>query len=205
MSADRKRRCAWVDIANPAYVGYHDQEWGIPVHQDRHHFELLILEGAQAGLSWATILNKRSAYRSAYAGFDPAKVARFTKTKQRQLLADAGIVRNRLKVAASISNACCFLKICEKFGSFDKYIWKFVDGQPLQGNWRNAEEIPAETPLSRAMSKELRSYGFKFVGPIICYSYMQAAGLVNDHEIKCFRHRECAEYTKKSPNSGEKN
>ena len=184
-------------MANPAYVSYHDREWGVPVHRDRHHFELLILEGAQAGLSWATILNKRAAYRKAYAGFEPARVARFTGADRRRLLADAGIVRNRLKIEASIGNARCFLEICEKFGSFDEYIWKFVEGRPLQNNWRNFREVPAQSALSRAMARDLRQHGFRFVGPIICYSYMQAAGLVNDHESGCFRRRECGRQAKK--------
>ena len=161
------------------------------MHEDRHHFELLILEGAQAGLSWATILNKRPAYRKAYAGFDPQRVALFSSADRRRLLADAGIVRNRLKVEASIGNARCFLEICEQFGSFDKYIWRFVDGQPLQNSWRSSREVPAATALSRSMAKDLHKRGFRFVGPTICYSYMQAAGLVNDHEAGCFRHQEC--------------
>ncbi len=183
------RRCSW---ANPANVDYHDREWGVPVHADRDHFELLILEGAQAGLSWETILNKRSAYREAFAGFDPAAVASFKAADQRRLLANAGIVRNRLKIAAAIANARSFLQIAEQFSSFDSYIWRFVDGEARQNKWRSLSDLPAQTEESAAMSRDLKAHGMKFVGPTICYSYMQAAGLVNDHVVGCFRQAECA-------------
>jgi DNA-3-methyladenine glycosylase I len=175
-----KTRCGWAG-SDPLYIAYHDEEWGVPVHDDRKLFEFILLEGAQAGLSWITILRKREAYRAAFAGFDPAKVARFDARKVGRLLKDASIVRNRAKVASAIGNAAAFLKVQEEFGSFDAYIWRFVDGRPRRNVWRTLKQIPAETPESRAMSQDLRGRGFRFVGPTICYSHMQATGMVNDH------------------------
>lgn len=194
MSNKRKRevkRCPWAsDKSGPLYVKYHDEEWGVPVHDDRVHFEFIVLDGAQAGLSWSTILNKRENYRRAFAGFDPAKVAKFDKRRVERLLQDRGIVRNRLKVEAAVQNARAFLRIQKEFGSFDKYIWSFVGGKTRHNRWTRVRQIPAETPESRAMSKDLRQRGFRFVGPTICYAYMQAAGMVNDHLVDCFRHRQ---------------
>jgi len=181
-----KTRCGWAGN-DPLYVAYHDEEWGVPVHDDRRLFEFIVLEGAQAGLSWITILRKREAYRAAFAGFDPAKVARFDARKVQSLLKDASIVRNRAKVASAVGNARAFLEVQEQFGSFDGYIWRFVDGRPKRNLWKNLKQIPPETPESRAMSKDLRGRGFRFVGPTICYSHMQATGMVNDHVVDCFR------------------
>jgi DNA-3-methyladenine glycosylase I len=164
-------------------TAYHDDEWGVPTHDDRVLFELLTLEGAQAGLSWSTILNKREGYRRAFAGFDPAAVAAFGERDVARLLADPGIVRNRLKVESTIANARAILEL----GSFDRYVWGFVDGQPIVGNWSSSAEVPAETELSRALSRDLKRNGFRFVGPTVCYSFMQAAGLVDDHTVGCFR------------------
>jgi DNA-3-methyladenine glycosylase I len=169
---------------------YHDREWGVPVHSDRKHFEFLVLDGAQAGLSWRTVLYKRAAYRRAFAGFDPAKVARFDGRKVRSLLADPGIIRNRLKVAGAIQNARAFLKVREEFGRFDNYVWRFVDGATRHNSWKTGKQIPAVSAQSDAMSKDLRARGFTFVGSTICYAYMQAAGMVNDHLVSCFRHPE---------------
>jgi DNA-3-methyladenine glycosylase I len=185
-----KHRCHWAKESNPVYLAYHDNEWGVPVHDDRLLFEFLILEGAQAGLSWETILNKRTNYRKAFAGFDPKKVARFDANKQRQLLADPGIVRNRLKIAAAIQNARIFLSVQEEFGTFDKYIWQFVGGRPKVNRWNSLKQIPPKTPESDAMSKDLLARGFKFVGSTICYAFMQAVGMVNDHQMDCFRYRQ---------------
>jgi len=182
-------RCAWAN-SGPLYVEYHDKEWGVPLHDDRKLFELLILEGAQAGLSWSTILKKRENYRRAFDGFDPRIVATYGDGKVQQLLADAGIVRNRLKIAAAIQNAKAFLAIRQEFGSFDVYIWRFVGGKPKKNAWKALREIPARTPESDAMSKDLIKRGFKFVGSTICYAFMQAAGLVNDHVVDCFRYDE---------------
>lgn len=179
-----KKRCAW---ARGDQVPYHDREWGVPLHDDRALFELLILEGAQAGLSWATILRKREAYRRAFAGFDPARVARFTARDAQRLLRDPGIVRNRAKIRATIDNARAVLEVQRAHGSFARYVWTFVDGRPLQNRWRAHRQLPALTPASQAMSRELRARGFRFVGPTICYAFMQAAGLVNDHTRDCFR------------------
>jgi DNA-3-methyladenine glycosylase I len=179
-----KRRCGWA--RNELAIRYHDEEWGVPVHDDRTFFEFLILEGAQAGLSWDTILRKRENYRKAFAGFDPAKVARFDGRQQAKLLLDPGIVRNRLKVAASVENARAFLKVQEEFGSFDAYIWRFVEGKPKVNAGKT---VPATTAESDAMSKDLRKRGFRFVGSTICYAFMQATGLVNDHAVACFRYR----------------
>lgn len=184
-----KVRCKWAGEER-LMSDYHDQEWGVPVHDDRLLFEFLTLEGAQAGLSWATILKKRDNYRKAFANFDPVKVARFTKSKIEKLLKDPGIVRNRLKVESTVSNAKGFLKIQKEFGSFDAYIWEFVGSRQIRNRWKRLKDLPAETDESCAMSKDLRRRGFRFVGPTICYAFMQATGLVNDHETTCFRHQE---------------
>ena len=185
-----QKRCGWASSGGPLYREYHDREWGVPVHDDRSHYEFLVLEGAQAGLSWRTILGKRENYRKAFDGFDPAKVARFSQERIRLLLDDPGIVRNRLKIGSAVQNAKSFLAVQGEFGSFDSYIWGFVGGKPKVNRWRTLEEIPPETPEARAMSNDLVRRGFRFVGPTICYAYMQAAGLVNDHIVSCFRHRE---------------
>jgi|SRR3984957_2450092 len=177
-------RCHWA--TKPAMIEYHDQEWGRPVHDDRVLFEFLILEGAQAGLSWETILNKRENYRRAFDRFDAKKIARYDQRKVRELLGDAGIVRNRLKIASTISNAQAFLAVQKEFGSFDKYIWQFVGGKPLVNRWEKSTKIPARTEESDAMSKDLKKRGFRFVGTTICYAFMQATGLVNDHARDCF-------------------
>lgn len=183
-------RCTWAPPGKPVYLAYHDEQWGVPVHDDRVLFEMLILEGAQAGLSWETILNKRAAYRRAFDRFDPRKVAAYDARKVRALLADAGIVRNRLKIASAIDNARAFLAVQEEHGSFDRYIWTFVDGRPRQNAWKHQREIPSRTAESDAMSKDLRRRGFRFVGSTICYAYMQSCGLVNDHLTGCFRYRQ---------------
>lgn len=187
--AARVIRCAWAGL-DPLYHEYHDREWGVPVHDDRTLFEFLILEGAQAGLSWITILRKRAAYRAAFAGFDPEGVARFDDAKVAELLADPGIVRNRLKVESAVSNARAFLKVQEEFGSFDAYQWRFVDGSPIRNAWGTVKEVPASTPVSDALSRDLKKRGFRFVGSTICYAHMQAVGMVNDHTVDCFRWRE---------------
>ena len=184
-----KTRCRWA--TDELSAAYHDEEWGVPVHDDRRLFEFLILEGAQAGLSWITILKKRAAYRKAFDRFDPRKVARYESAKVAALLANEGIVRNRLKVASAIGNAQAFLAVQKEFGSFDRYIWGFVDGKPLQNRRRAADTLPARTAQSDAMSKDLARRGFKFVGSTICYAFMQAVGLVNDHDVECFRYLEC--------------
>jgi len=178
-------RCAWAQT--PLSIAYHDQEWGTPVHDDRVLFEFITLEGAQAGLSWETILRKRDAYRQAFAGFDPAKVARFTAAKVERLMANAGIVRNRLKIESTISNAKAFLAVQKEFGSFDAYVWRFVGGKPLVSRRRSIKDLPARTPESDALSKDLSKRGFRFVGSTICYAFMQAVGLVDDHVDGCFR------------------
>ena len=180
-------RCAWVSD-DPLYVAYHDREWGVPVHDDRTLFEFLILEGAQAGLSWITILKKRENYRRALDGFDVHKIARYDAAKVRALLADPGIVRNRLKIAATIQNAKSFLDVQKEFGSFDAFIWKFIGGKPIFIDWQTIADAPAKTPQSDLMSKVLAKRGFKFVGSTICYAYMQAVGMVNGHSADCFRH-----------------
>ena len=185
-------RCAWVGD-DPLYRAYHDDEWGVPVHDDNRLFEFLTLEGAQAGLSWLTILRKRSGYRDAFAGFDPEIVARFDEAKVAELLANPGIVRNRLKVASAITNARAFLAVQQEFGSFDAYQWRFVDGKPICNTWKAIGEVPASTPVSDAMSRDLKQRGFRFVGSTICYAHMQAVGMVNDHTVDCFRWREIAE------------
>ncbi len=184
---DSKSRCPWC-LGSDAYIAYHDAEWGVPLHDDRALFELLILEGAQAGLSWSTILNKRDNYRKAFDGFDARKIARYTASKVARLLADPGIVRNRFKVTAAVQNAKAFLAVQKEFGSFDSYIWRFVGGKPKQHRRRGMKQVPARTPESDAMSKDLVRRGFKFVGSTICYAYMQATGMVNDHLVGCFRH-----------------
>ncbi len=184
-------RCEWAGT-DPLYVQYHDQEWGTPLHDDEQLFELLLLEGAQAGLSWRTILYKRENYRRAFDGFDPRKVARYKARKIEKLLTDPGIVRNRLKVNAFIENARAFLAVQKEFGTFDAYIWQFVGGQPQQNTWQTLQEIPAKTPEAETMSKDLKKRGFRFVGPTICYAFMQAAGLVNDHVVECFRYDQVA-------------
>ena len=181
-------RCEWA--THPLAVRYHDDEWGVPVHDDRTLFEFLILEGAQAGLSWDTILRKRERYREVFDGFDPAAVARYDERKVELLLADPGIVRNRAKVAAAIFNARAALKVQAEFGTLDAYCWRFVDGQPVTGAWHSLADLPASTPISEAMSKDLRKRGFKFVGPTICYAFMQAIGMVNDHVVGCFRYEQ---------------
>lgn len=181
-------RCPWA--TNDLAVRYHDEEWGVPVHDDRTLFEFLILEGAQAGLSWNTILNKRENYRKAFEEFDPARVARYDGRKRQQLLRDPGIVRNRLKIAASIENAKAFLRVQEEFGSFDRYIWQFVGGRPQINARRSMRQVPARTAESDAMSKDLKRRGFNFVGSTICYAFMQAVGMVNDHLVTCFRYKE---------------
>ncbi len=182
-------RCAWAEGNGPAYMAYHDTEWGVPVHDDRIQFEFLVLEGAQAGLSWSTILNKRDGYRKAFAGFEPVKVARFTRRRIETLLQNPAIVRNRLKVESAVSNAKAFLDVQEEFGSFSDYIWGFVDGRPLQPRRRRDGDIPASSAESDALSKDLKKRGFRFVGSTIVYAHMQATGLVNDHVVDCFRHK----------------
>ena len=181
-------RCGWAKTE--IYEQYHDREWGVPVHDDRLLFEFLVLEGAQAGLSWLTILKKRENYRKAFDHFNPAKVARYGARQTRRLLADAGIMRNRLKVASAIQNARAFLKVQEEFGTFDACIWRFVEGRPVHNAWKALREVPARTVISDAMSKDLRGRGFKFVGSTICYAHMQATGMVNDHLVDCFRYAE---------------
>jgi DNA-3-methyladenine glycosylase I len=189
MRATTQPRCEWAGD-DPLMVAYHDEEWGVPSHDDRHLFEILTLEGAQAGLSWSTILRKREGYRDAFAGFDVERVARFTDRRVERLLEDPRIVRNRLKVTSTIANAACVVAVQEEFGSFDAYLWRFVDGVPLQSRHRTLRDLPAETPLARELSRDLKRRGFRFVGPTICYAFMQAVGLVNDHVIGCFRHAE---------------
>jgi DNA-3-methyladenine glycosylase I len=184
-------RCKWAEGISDAYIDYHDKEWGVPVRDDRLQFEFLVLEGAQAGLSWSTILNKRDGYRKAFAGFDPAKVARFTDGRIEKLLQDPGIVRNRLKVRSAVTNARAFLAVQEEFGSFSDYIWRFVDGKPIQNRFTRDSDIPATSPESDALSKDLKRRGFKFVGSTIVYAHMQATGLVNDHVVGCFRYEPC--------------
>ena len=186
---DGKVRCHWAPADDPVYTAYHDKEWGVPVHDDRLLFEFLILEGAQAGLSWSTILHKRDNYRKAFARFDPKKVARFGARDVARLMKDAGIVRNRLKIKSSISNAKAFLEVKKEFGSFDGYIWSFVGGKPLLNRWRTGAHVPARTEISDKMSKDLKKRGFRFVGSTICYAFMQATGMVNDHRVDCFRYR----------------
>ncbi len=183
-------RCPWGESANPLYRAYHDEEWGVPVHDDRKLFEMLVLEGAQAGLSWSTILNKRENYRAAFDNFDPRRVAAYDDAKIAALLADPGIVRNRLKIHAAVRNARAFLAVQQEFGSFDAYIWRFVGGKPIKNAWRAMQDAPTRTLESDAMSKDLRRRGFVFVGSTICYAFMQAVGMVNDHVVDCFRYNQ---------------
>jgi DNA-3-methyladenine glycosylase I len=186
------RRCGWAPLEDPAYLAYHDEEWGVPLHDDAWLFEMLTLEGAQAGLSWSTILHKREGYRRAFAGFDPAKVARFDARKIERLMLDASIVRNRLKIESTVANAHATLAVRKEFGSLDTYLWGLVGGAPLVNRWKTLADAPAETPVSREMSKDLKRRGFRFVGPTVCYAFMQATGMVNDHVTSCFRYTELA-------------
>lgn len=185
------KRCRWAEGVNDDYIDYHDTEWGVPVRDDQVQFEFLILEGAQAGLSWSTILNKRDGYRKAFSDFDPAKVARYTQKRVEKLLLDPSIVRNRLKVNSAVGNAKAFLSVQKEFGTFSDYIWGFVDGKPIQNNFRKDGDVPATSPQSDALSKDLKQRGFKFVGSTIIYAHMQATGMVNDHVVGCFRHKVC--------------
>ncbi|MEX0325511.1 MAG: DNA-3-methyladenine glycosylase I [Puniceicoccaceae bacterium] len=194
---ESKMKCDWCR-GNELYENYHDTEWGVPCFDDRVLFEFVLLEGAQAGLSWLTILRRRENYRRAFAGFDPEKVARFTSKDEQRLLGDEGIIRNRLKVASAVTNARCFLDIQEGFGSFSDYIWRFVDGQTIQNSFRSMKELPASTPLSDTISKDMKQRGFKFFGTTICYAHMQATGMVNDHILNCPRHADCAAMAMKS-------
>jgi DNA-3-methyladenine glycosylase I len=186
------RRCEWAGESDSLNLAYHDEEWGVPSHDDRHLFEMLTLEGAQAGLSWSTILHKREGYTAAFANFDPERVARFDRRKVERLLRDPGIVRNRLKVESTVNNARRVLEAQEEFGSFDAYVWRFVDGTPIAGRRRKLSDLPSETAESKAMSKELKKRGFRFIGSTVCYAFMQATGLVNDHVTTCFRYRQLA-------------
>ena len=184
-----RRRCSWAPLDDPEYLAYHDEEWGVPVHDDARLFEMLTLEGAQAGLSWSTILHKREGYRRVFAGFDATKVSRFTDAKLERLLQDPSIVRNRLKVASTVANARATLAVRDEMGSLDSYLWGLAGGTPTVNRWRGGD-IPAETPVSRSMSKDLKGRGFRFVGPTVCYAFMQATGMVNDHVTSCFRYAE---------------
>ena len=190
-------RCKWAEGVSLDYVEYHDKEWGVPVYDDPVQFEFLLLEGAQAGLSWSSILNKREGYSRAFAGFDVEKVARFTKNRVEKLLQNPGIVRNRLKVESAVTNAQAFIAVQEEFGSFSKYIWRFVDGKPIQNRFEKDSDVPATSPESDALSKDLKKRDFRFVGSTIVYAHMQATGLVNDHVTGCFRHRPCARFAKR--------
>lgn len=187
----QKVRCAWVPKGDELYQDYHDQEWGVPVYDKKVLFEFLLLEGAQAGLSWSTVLNKRAHYRRVYADFNPEKIARFSDKKIEKLLQDPGIIRNRLKVNSAVKNAQAFLALEEQGGDFAASLWTFVDGEPIQNTWSSLKQVPAKTALSDKMAKELKRLGFSFVGSTICYAFMQATGMVNDHTIDCFRHRQC--------------
>jgi DNA-3-methyladenine glycosylase I len=191
VASKEEGRCAWSEGVDPAYVRYHDEEWGVPVRDDRVHFEFLVLESAQAGLSWWTILRKRDGYRRAFADFDATKVARFTPQKIERLMQDASIVRNRQKIEAAVTNARGFLAIQKEFGSFDRYVWEFVGGKPLVNRWRKQSDVPPTSQESDALSKDLKARGFKFVGSTIVYAHMQATGLVNDHLVGCLRYRAC--------------
>ena len=186
--AGNRIRCPWSEGVSDSYLEYHDTEWGVPVRDDRRQFEFLLLEGAQAGLSWSTILHRREGYRRAFADFDPVKVARFSPARVAKLLEDPGIIRNRLKVEAAVGNARAFLALQEEFGSFSHYIWRFVDGRPVQNRWRSQRQVPATSPVSDALSRDLRARGLRFVGSTIMYAHLQATGLVNDHLVSCFRH-----------------
>jgi len=184
------QRCEWVPLDQPTYLAYHDEEWGAPSHDDRHLFEMITLEGAQAGLSWSTILNKRDGYRKAFAHFDAAAVARFTPADVERLMQDTSIVRNRLKIESAINNAHRVVEVQEQDGSLDAYLWSFVGGNPIVGSWKRLADLPAETSESKAMSKDLKRRGFRFVGPTVCYGFMQAVGMANDHVAECFRYQE---------------
>jgi DNA-3-methyladenine glycosylase I len=184
-----QKRCQWAG-SDPLYIEYHDKEWGVPVHDDRKIFEMLVLEGAQAGLNWLTVLRKRENYRKAFDNFDPGKVAKYDSEKFQKLLATEGIIRNKLKIRSAIQNARAFLEVQKEFGSFDAYIWQFVGGRPICNSWKSLSELPAQTAESEAMSKDLKRRGFSFVGPTICYAHMQATGMVNDHVVTCFRYKE---------------
>lgn len=187
---DDRRRCPWCGT-DPLYREYHDREWGVPEHDDRRLFALLVLEGAQAGLSWITILRRREAYRAAFDDFDPERIARYDEARIAQLLADPGIIRNRLKVRAAVTNARAYLDLCGHAGSLDRFLWDFVDGRPIQNRWRTLAEVPARTPVAETLSRELKRRGFTFVGPTIVYAFMQSVGMVNDHLVDCFRHADC--------------
>lgn len=187
---DSTHRCPWVKADSSLYKEYHDREWGVPTHDDRRHFEFLILEGAQAGLSWLTILQRREGYRQAFANFDPLKVSRFNEKKVQELLICKEIIRNKLKIQSTINNAKLFIEIQKEFGTFDRYIWQFVNDKTIQNHWKTLKDIPAETKESKALSADLKKRGFTFVGPKVIYAHMQATGLVNDHTVDCFRHRE---------------
>ena len=191
MTQSSLNRCHWVSPGNTLYENYHDLEWGVPVHDDNKHFEFILLEGAQAGLSWLTILRRREGYRRAFANFDPKIVANYNESKFLELMNDEGIIRNKLKIRSAISNAKFFLEIQEEFGSFDEYIWKFVGGKPIINQWKSIKELPAQSNESRHLSADLNNRGFKFVGPTVMYAHMQAMGLVNDHLVDCFRYSEC--------------
>ena len=193
----KTKRCGWAADSSLAYIEYHDKEWGVPVWDDQTQFEFLLLEGAQAGLSWSTILNKRDGYRKNFADFDPQKVARFTQKRLEKILTDPGIVRNKLKVNSAVTNAKAFLKVQEEFDGFCNYIWGFVDGEPKQNRFRSMKDVPATSKESDALSKDLKKRGFKFVGSTIIYAHMQATGLVNDHVTNCFRHKECKALAKR--------
>jgi DNA-3-methyladenine glycosylase I len=188
---DDRVRCDWCIGVSDAYLAYHDEEWGRPVREDRKQFEFLVLESAQAGLSWSTVLHKREGYRRAFSGFDPEKVAHYNRRSVARLMGDAGIVRNRLKIESAIGNARAFLAVREHFGSFSEYLWGFVDGRPRINRWREMRQVPASTPLSDRISKDLKQRGFKFVGSTIVYAHLQATGLINDHLVSCYRHAEC--------------
>src|SRR5215467_6936800 len=190
MSRVPLERCPWVNTGDPLMVDYHDREWGAPVHDDRTHFEFLVLEAAQAGLSWSIVLRKRDGFRRAFSGFDPEKVARYTPARIQKLVADPAIIRNRMKIEAAVTNARAFLAVQEEFGSFDRYCWKFVDGRPRVNRWKSMKDIPASSAESDAFSKDLKRRGFRFVGSTIIYAHMQAVGMVNDHVLGCFRYRE---------------
>ena len=189
-TASPDKRCSWVNVDDPLLLEYHDREWGVPVHSDHKHFEVLVLSGAQAGLNWSLVLKKREGYRRAFDRFDPERVARYSEKQRRALLADPQIIRNRMKIEAAVRNARAFLKIQEEFGGFDAYCWRFVGGTPKLSTWKATRQIPATSPGSEALSKDLKQRGFSFVGPTVTYAYMQAAGLVNDHLVGCFRYQQ---------------
>jgi DNA-3-methyladenine glycosylase I len=189
-AAMSNKRCSWVNTDDPLLLEYHDREWGVPVHNDLKHFEVVVLSGAQAGLNWSLVLKKREGYRHAFEKFDPQKIARYSEKQIHALLADPGIIRNRMKIEAAVRNARAFLNIQEEFGDFDSYCWRFVGGQPKLNRWKTIRQIPATSPESEAFSKDLKQRGFSFVGPTVAYAYMQSAGLVNDHLVECFRYRE---------------